>query len=650
MRKSSQCILILLVFAICLCCGSQAEEDYVWAQQANGLRFFEKNGKIGVLAKDGSVLFEPIYDDATYFDSYGFSKVFCLEKDNVEKKKTGIISETGEVIIPPDMYENISFCPPACDEGKGYFIGFNSRWDKNMTLYTVTGEIITMSYKTAVQSGTGIYVTDWDGVIRLFQEDGKSCDEEIENIEISKPYSYLDQYEYETHYYGERYIGYIKTNSGYKVVNDKGIIIREYKGETNGTKKLLKAYTEEGILLLEGEYDDIEYTKADGMYAIKKDGLWGIIREDKKILIPEEYTEIIPQKVENGQVFLCIKNGKTALIADTGEVLIQPEWDEIYYKYGYIRVKKDGKMGVVDSQGRIVIEPEWDWIASFDERPWASEWYYDNIRMKDENVDIIPTSTGWFFIGKDGKTGIISDDDIIMIDPVWDIIGCMGNDKQKRMTFCATLEGKGCFLSFNGKIMEELEHPFSIMVSGDRTLRLAEEYEKVLGEDEFDVSFNVYSWVVFDNQTNRMIWHKTKEEISFPFDERLSERLDVIDTCNILENVECQGEMGFILPDGSIITNKEWKQLSRHFSKCGLAFVDTKDGKVGIINTKGEYVFPPVLDLGPSNISGLDDFFHVRDSWYAQVRIKDDEGNKYTGYVNDHGELISGLKMSDFVR
>lgn len=68
MRKSSQCILILLVFAICLCCGSQAEEDYVWAQQANGLRFFEKNGKIGVLAKDGSVLFEPIYDDATYFD------------------------------------------------------------------------------------------------------------------------------------------------------------------------------------------------------------------------------------------------------------------------------------------------------------------------------------------------------------------------------------------------------------------------------------------------------------------------------------------------------------------------------------------------------------------------------------------------------
>ena len=87
-----------------------------------------------------------------------------------------------------------------------------------MTLYTVTGEIITMSYKTAVQSGTGIYVTDWDGVIRLFQEDGKSCDEEIENIEISKPYSYLDQYEYETHYYGERYIGYIKTNSGYKVV------------------------------------------------------------------------------------------------------------------------------------------------------------------------------------------------------------------------------------------------------------------------------------------------------------------------------------------------------------------------------------------------------------------------------------------------
>ncbi len=103
MRKH-QCILILFMLAICLCSGAQAEPDYVWAPQANGLRFFEENGKTGVLAEDGSVLFEPVYDGVSYFDSYGFARVFCLEEGNTEKKKAGIISETGEVIIPPDKY------------------------------------------------------------------------------------------------------------------------------------------------------------------------------------------------------------------------------------------------------------------------------------------------------------------------------------------------------------------------------------------------------------------------------------------------------------------------------------------------------------------------------------------------------------------
>ena len=642
-------ILVLLILAIFTCCGAQAEPDYVWAPQANGLRFFEENGKTGVLAEDGSVLFEPVYDGVSYFDSYGFARVFCLEEGNKEKKRTGIISETGEVIIPPDRYENISFYPPVCDEGKGYFKGFNSRKGGGQTIYTVTGdEIVTLPYVIVQQSGTGIYVTDPEGIIRLFQENGESYDEEIESIKLSKPRSRTDQYEYENHYYGERYIGYIKTSSGHKAINDKGIVIREYEEDTDGTEKLVKVYTDDGTLFLEGVYDDIDYT--DGIYAIEKDGLWGIIREDKSIIVPEEYTEIIPKKTKNGQVFLCVKDGKTALIADSGEVLIQPNWDEIYINYGYIRVKENGKMGVVDSRGNIVIKPEWDWIASFDERPWASEWYYDNIQMYGEDVDIIPANTGWFFVGKDGKTGIISNEDTIMIEPVWDEIGCMGNDEQGRMTFCTELDGKGYILASDGKIVEELAHPYSIMVSDDGTLRLAEEYERVMGEDEYDVSFDAYSWTMFDNQTNRLIWSKTKDEISFPIVGCLSEWPDAIDVCNILEDVEYRGEMGFIQPDGNIITNKEWDRIAGIFSIRGLAFMDTRDGKTGVINTQGEYVFPPVLDLGPSHTSVVDDFFRVRDSWYAQVRIRGDGEDIYEGYINEHGELISGLKMEDLVK
>ena len=396
-----QCILLLLIFAISLCFCAQADADYVWAPQANGLRFFEENGKTGVLAEDGSVLFEPVYDGVSYFDSYGFARVFCLEEGSTEKKKAGIISETGEVIIPPDKYSYIIFCPPACDDGKGFFLGYYTslgfdhvRLSRGQTIYTVIGnEIVTFPYVIVQQSGTGIYVTDPKGTIHLFQESGESYDEEIESIKLSKPYSRMDQYEYENHYYGERYIGYIKTSNGHKVVNDKGIIIREYKEDADGTEKLVRAYTDDGELFLEGVYDDISYTYADGIYVIKKDGLWGIIREDKSIIVPEEYTEIIPEKTKNGQVFLCVKDGKTALISDSGEVLIQPRWDEIYINYGYIRVKENGKMGVIDSRGNIVIEPEWDWVASFDERPWASEWYYDNIQMYDENVDIIPAGT-----------------------------------------------------------------------------------------------------------------------------------------------------------------------------------------------------------------------------------------------------------------
>ena len=120
-----------------------------------------------------------------------------------------------------------------------------------------------------------------------------------------------------------------------------------------------------------------------------------------------------------------------------------------------------------------------------------------------------------------------------MIEPVWDEIGCMGNDEQGRMTFCTELDGKGYILSSNGKIIEELAHPYSIMVSADGTLRLAEECEIVVGEDEYDVSFDAYSWTMFDNQTNRLIWSKTKDEISFPIVGCLSEWPDAIDVCKV---------------------------------------------------------------------------------------------------------------------
>lgn len=113
--------------------------------------------------------------------------------------------------------------------------------------------------------------------------------------------------------------------------------------------------------------------------------LVGLVDKTGKVLVTPRWKWIGPFSC--GLAHVVDQDKKNGFIADTGQVIIQPQYDsaETFYE-GLAAVEKDNKYGFIDTKGTVVIPIE-----------------YDSVRRFAEGVAAVRKGTKFGFIDKTGK-------------------------------------------------------------------------------------------------------------------------------------------------------------------------------------------------------------------------------------------------------
>ena len=102
-------------------------------------------------------------------------------------------------------------------------------------------------------------------------------------------------------------------------------------------------------LILEAKYDSIEKVYGNDMYVVTLDGKQKLVNKSGNDVLTDGFDSIkqILANQENAVIFT--KSGKYGVIKTTGEILIDPQYDNLEEtKVGTFIASKDGKYGIID--------------------------------------------------------------------------------------------------------------------------------------------------------------------------------------------------------------------------------------------------------------------------------------------------------------
>lgn len=159
-------------------------------------------------------------------------------------------------------------------------------------------------------------------------------------------------------------------------------------------------------------------------YTVWKDGHCGLILDDKGMIIPPVWDEIIPRRIQyRDPLSYSVRRGMYWGCCDAnGHLICDPMWDEVdIYLNGIVCVKKDGRWGAINADGRHCVPVEWDEIEGFGLKNAMDD------AIAHTNTDVLlgwtvgthlPSCYSW--VRKNGLWGIIDREGTIIADPIWE--------------------------------------------------------------------------------------------------------------------------------------------------------------------------------------------------------------------------------------
>lgn len=273
-----------------------------------GLIEVRKNGKYGVLNKNGEIVVPIKYDLVHIKGNKNLIKVITPYQ---EGRKCGVYNSKGQVIVPIGKYESVD---------------------------------VRESYIKVEQNGQkGILSSNGNEIVPV----GKYGDVSV--------YECSDR---------EQYYVEIKTNNKKGAVNDNGkvfIPIGKYEGFRVLNKKLAfvilngkkGVVDRNGTLIVPfGKYDNLAYDY--GVLTYSKNGKWGILGENGNQATPAEYDAFKPARHSHGMA-LVAKDGKAGVIDCKGNIIIPLDnytGGSILERVGFLI--KDGETIFFNTKGEIL--------------------------------------------------------------------------------------------------------------------------------------------------------------------------------------------------------------------------------------------------------------------------------------------------------
>ncbi len=391
------------------------------------------------------------------------SKAYAVVyKDN----KWGVIDSTGNEIINPS-YQEMIIIP-------------NEKKDVFLFVYDVNYE--TGEYKTkALNSKSEKLFTEYEQVEAFSNQDNSNTllyEEGILKVKKDGKYGIINLD-------GKQILQtkYLEIKSLGKETKD-GFIVKD---ENN--KYGIVSYSDQ--VILEAKYDEITNIYGNDMYVVKQQGKQILVDKEGNELLKSGFDEIkaIMKNKENGIIY--VKDGKYGIMKSTGEVIIEPEYEDLKEaKTGLLIAQKNGNYGVIDMQKQTKIEFNYvsmsynekadlyigekveytnDIIDSgfnirqsgiltelnstkgyFSLRQGEEEKYY-NFKFEEKSIAEIFTNNTIFKSKKDGKYGFVDKDGKVVVDYKYDDV-----TEQNRFGYAGVKEnGKWGAVDANGKLVQE---------------------------------------------------------------------------------------------------------------------------------------------------------------------------------------------------
>lgn len=271
-----------------------------WAQEVANA---SKNGRWGVLKRDGSWYIEPRFNDITRFEgNYALAK---------EGSLWGVIDRSGNWVVEPGFNKIFNIT----DDGI-------MRIDHNGGL-----GYIDLKGNVIVPTGTYTVEKDFKGGAALVRE-GK------------KDFMYINKE-------GQKITLPVDPKS-YKEYSE-GLVMLE-------DGKLWGYANSEGQWAIPAQFESVKDFE-NGKAFVEKDGLWGQIDKSGKFIIKPQFEKIYDFKEGTA---LAMKDGKFGYIDEQGNWKVNPLYEKGTQSFagGYAIVSLDGKEGYVSETGKFITVPK----------------------------------------------------------------------------------------------------------------------------------------------------------------------------------------------------------------------------------------------------------------------------------------------------
>jgi len=346
----------------------RSEEEDEYSEDYGDFSIVSRNGKKGVVSKDGKVIIPIAYDKIRYDER---NEIFFIAKGN----KWGLANKKGKIFVPMKYDYITTFC-------KGLIA---VRSNKKFGLMDKTGRIIVPPKYDIL------------GLVRESDDEGYSIitisggGSGFFSISVGNR-SLFERFEYEIKYV-EEYCGnlFLVGKEGYKF----GLI------------------DEKGREVLRTEFDEV--VPYDDLILARKGDKWGIFDLRGKTILPIKYDWISFKDIKKGREFVRIKeNYEVGLVDRKGNIVIPPKYDDIKIVIGNkVVFQIEAYLGIADINGREILPAEYEDFRIFNENLFLMskdlKWglfdaeksrFVIPVKYDEINYD---EDLGLFFVSRDGK-------------------------------------------------------------------------------------------------------------------------------------------------------------------------------------------------------------------------------------------------------
>ena len=327
-----------------------------------------RDGQAGLLRNKSNIL-EYEYEEITY---NAYNDVFVIQRNG----KQGVVDREGNVKIEP-LYTNLTF--------GGIYV--NAQEDGTSKIIDLNGNEVTDGYiyKMPTTDGQHSIVYGEDDVYKIIDNSG--------NIVVDKDYTYIEEINNNRFIVANYNNNGIIDLTGKSLVDLKYSSIFKL----DNTELIQANISSTNTISLINQNMEIVATMDEAGVEVK-DSYVRLYSETENRYFDYAGNELTAKEVfPNNQLYAKKIDDKWGFVDKDGNLKVQNEYDMVteFNEYGFAGIKLDGKWGVISQNGEIVQDPtyELDIVSpSFIGKYYrADEWYgsnyYTNASSADEEID-----------------------------------------------------------------------------------------------------------------------------------------------------------------------------------------------------------------------------------------------------------------------